>query len=97
MQSTNSEYGHTWPYVTSLSLSLSLITNHCMENWIRHNILIVNQLIDKNRQLYTYPNFIKIDIKTIKINNVLNLEPHDILLCFQNHISLMNKITLLIC
>ncbi len=52
---------HTWPYVTSLSLSL--ITNHCMENWIRHNILIVNQFIDKNGQLYTYPNFIKIDIK----------------------------------
>ncbi len=29
-----------------------------MEDWIQHNILIVNQLIDKNEQLYTYPNFI---------------------------------------
>ncbi len=29
-----------------------------MENWVQHNILIVNQLIDKNGQLYTYLNFI---------------------------------------
>ncbi len=27
-----------------------------MENWVQHNILIVNQLIDKNGQLYTYLN-----------------------------------------
>ncbi len=45
-----------------------------MENWIQHNILIVNQLISKNGQLYTYPNFIT------KFNKVIKAIPSGIIM-----------------
>ncbi len=53
-----------------------------MENWVQHNILIVNQLIDKNGQLYTYPNFITkcLFCKQQEFNKIIKAIPSGIII-----------------